>query len=132
MTIKAFSILTFNLCCNAEFFYLTWTLFYYYSTDLLRWKRFLKEIFEGCLGFSWWQKLDQKISLKIATREQYTTVFDFKVDLRKVAEKFPLHSQAWDHFTIISTYRAADGLLNVARSCVTGTRKWIIYKKRFA
>ena len=70
---KTFSILAFDLRSNAGFLLrhggcVIITLTICTGNLKIRKSAFHKEIYEDCLGFSWWQKLEQKLSTAIATR----------------------------------------------------------------
>ena len=70
---KTFSILAFDLRSNAGFLLrhgrcVIITLTICTGNPKIRKSAFHKEIYEDCLGFSWWQKLEQKLSTAIATR----------------------------------------------------------------
>ena len=69
-------------------------------------------MYEGCLGFSWWRKLDQKLSTAIIQGE-LRRFFDFYWNLGKVEEHFPFSVQTSDHFIAISWIHEAHHLLNL-------------------
>ena len=69
-------------------------------------------MYEGCLGFSWWRKLDQKLSTAIIQGE-LRRFFDFYWNLGKVEEHFPFSVQTSDHFIVTSWIHEAYHLLNL-------------------
>ena len=77
-----------------------------------------KKTFEGCLGFSRWQKLDQKLSFTIATK--------------RTVKKCSWFLVGCNYFTIASRYHLGtrNDPLKLALNSVSNTRKWIIHHSR--